>query len=334
MKRENGRFVITDEKSGYEMDVETTLTELTGLIDNMEEGSVEITGRETEPEVTRQDNEKATSLIGTYYTTFTGSETLGRNINLKVGCENINGTMLAPGETFSMNEALGPQTYANGYRNAAVIVNGKIEDGLAGGVCQVTTTLYNAVILSELNVVERSNHSLAVAYVPLGQDAAVAGDYKDLKFQNNTEYPIYIEAYLSGNKLVTNIYGYEEHSSGREIKFENVVDSIIPKPAEKITEDPEKPKDYREVTYHGKQGKKVSTYKVVYENGKEVSREFFSSSVYRATPDEVTVGTGENTEETKSPEENGAKEAIPPEGSADGTENEVNANESGTVFGG
>ena len=73
---------------------------------------------------------------------------------------------------------------------------------------------------------------------------------------------------------------------------------------------------------------------MVYENGKEVSREFFSSSVYRATPDEVTVGTGENTEETKSPEENGAKEAIPPEGSADGTENEVNANESGTVFGG
>ena len=196
-----------------------------------------------------------------------------------------------------MNEGLGPQTYENGYRDAAVIVDGKIEDGLAGGVCQITSTLYNAVILAELKIVERSNHSLAVSYVPLGQDAAVAGDYKDLKFQNDTDYPVYIEAYISGNKLITNVYGYEIHSPSREVKFENIVDSVIQKPAEKVTEDPEKPKGYREVTYYGKQGKKVSTYKIVYENGQQISREYFSSSTYRATPDEVTIGTKE--EETE-----------------------------------
>ena len=296
MKRENGAFVISDEKIGYEMDFDSTYNATKAVIESLQPGTVEIKKNEIQPEITREENEKATSLIGTYYTTFSGND-YGRNENLRVGCANINGTELAPGEIFSMNEGLGPQTYENGYRDAAVIVDGKIEDGLAGGVCQITSTLYNAVILAELKIVERSNHSLAVSYVPLGQDAAVAGDYKDLKFQNDTDYPVYIEAYISGNKLITNVYGYEIHSPSREVKFENIVDSVIQKPAEKVTEDPEKPKGYREVTYYGKQGKKVSTYKIVYENGKQISREYFSSSTYRATPDEVTIGTKE--EETE-----------------------------------
>lgn len=296
MKRENGAFVISDEKIGYEMDFDSTYNATKAVIESLQPGTVEIKKNEIQPEITREENEKATSLIGTYYTTFSGND-YGRNENLRVGCANINGTELAPGEIFSMNEGLGPQTYENGYRDAAVIVDGKIEDGLAGGVCQITSTLYNAVILAELKIVERSNHSLAVSYVPLGQDAAVAGDYKDLKFQNDTDYPVYIEAYISGNKLITNVYGYEIHSPSREVKFENIVDSVIQKPAEKVTEDPEKPKGYREVTYYGKQGKKVSTYKIVYENGQQISREYFSSSTYRATPDEVTIGTKE--EETE-----------------------------------
>ena len=296
MKRENGAFVISDEKIGYEMDFDSTYNAAKAVIESLQPGTVEIKKNEIQPEITREENEKATSLIGTYYTTFSGND-YGRNENLRVGCANINGTELAPGEIFSMNEGLGPQTYENGYRDAAVIVDGKIEDGLAGGVCQITSTLYNAVILAELKIVERSNHSLAVSYVPLGQDAAVAGDYKDLKFQNDTDYPVYIEAYISGNKLITNVYGYEIHSPSREVKFENIVDSVIQKPAEKVTEDPEKPKGYREVTYYGKQGKKVSTYKIVYENGQQISREYFSSSTYRATPDEVTIGTKEEEKE-------------------------------------
>lgn len=256
------------------MDFDSTYNAAKAVIESLQPGTVEIKKNEIQPKITREENEKATSLIGTYYTTFSGND-YGRNRNLRVGCANINGTELAPGEIFSMNEGLGPQTYENGYRDAAVIVDGKIEDGLAGGVCQITSTLYNAVILAELKIVERSNHSLAVSYVPLGQDAAVAGDYKDLKFQNDTDYPVYIEAYISGNKLITNVYGHEIHSPSREVKFENIVVSVIQKPAEKVTEDPEKPKGYREVTYYGKQGKKVSTYKIVYENGQQISREYF-----------------------------------------------------------
>ena len=235
MTRQNGTFVITDEQVGYEMDTDSVYNDSKAVVDTMDSGNVEIKMKELQPKITRAENEKATSLIGSYYTTFT-SGNAGRNENLRVGCANINGTELAPGDVFSMNVELGPQTYENGYRDAAVIVNGKIEDGLAGGVCQITSTLYNAVILAELQIVERSNHSLAVSYVPLGQDAAIAGDYKDIKFKNNTDYPVYIEAYISGNKLIANVYGHEIHDSSRQVKFENVVNSVIEKPAEKVTE--------------------------------------------------------------------------------------------------
>ena len=244
-------------------------------------------------------NEKATDLIGSFSTKFTGSMALGRNINLKVGCDNINGTILKPGETFSMNEGLGPQTYANGYRNAAVIVDGKLEDGIAGGVCQVTTTLYNSVILAELEIVERKNHSLPVAYVPLGRDAAVAGDYKDLKFKNDTEYPVYIEAFVADNKVVTNVYGHEIHGPSRKVEFEQIRVGTIPKPPEKITEDPNRPEGEREVTHTGKAGSKVTTNKLVYENDVLISKEWFSDSTYIATADEVTVGTKKEESENK-----------------------------------
>ncbi|MEA5085414.1 MAG: VanW family protein [Lachnospiraceae bacterium] len=292
LKRENGKFVITDEVEGYKMNLDKTKADVVTLLEQAKGGKVTVTGDITKPIVKKEDNEKSTSLIGTFYTKYTGSESLGRNINLKVGCDHITGTVVRPGDVFSMNEALGDQTYENGYKDAAVIVNGKLEDGLAGGVCQITTTLYNAVVKAELDVVERRNHSLAVAYVPLGQDAAIAGNYTDFKFKNSTEYPIYVEAYLASGKLVTNIYGYEEHDAGRTVELEHVYVGSIAKPAEKVTEDPNLPLGERVVTYTGKVGHKITTYKKVYENGTLLSSEWFSDSTYKSTADEVSVGTG------------------------------------------
>ena len=194
---------------------------------------------------------------------------------------------------------MGSQTAAGGYKEAGVYVNGKVEKGMAGGVCQVTSTLYNAVILAELEVVERSPHSMTVGYVPLGRDAAVAGTYKDLKFKNNTEYPIMIEAYASGGKLVMNIYGHEVHDAGRRLEFETVYEGTINKPAEIVKKDPNLPEGERVVTSRGRTGCKVSVRKKVYENGKMVSNEWFSSSSYRAAADEVTVGTKKKEETTE-----------------------------------
>ncbi len=292
LTRTNGVFSATDEQPGYELDIEKTAEKVKAQLETRQAGEVIAETKELLPTITKEQNMQATTLIGSYSTSFTngpGSE--GRNENLRLACASVNGTMLAPGETFSMNATLGPQTYANGYKDAGVYVNGKVEQGVGGGVCQVTTTLYNAVINAELQIVERSNHSLTVAYVPMGMDAAIAGDYKDLKFKNSTNYPVYLEAYITSNKIITNVYGYEIHDSGHTVKYETEYLGSVPKPAEKITEDPNLPEGERVVTYTGKVGHKVSTYKVVYENGVQVSRELFNNSTYRATADEVTVGT-------------------------------------------
>ena len=297
LEMNNGSFMIEEDVKGFEMSIEETRLQVITVLDGHLDGKIELTGEVIAPKITKEDNQKVTSLLGTYTTKYTGGESLGRNINLKVGSQNVSGTVVAPGEIFSMNVGLGEQTYAGGYRNASVIVNGKLEDGIAGGVCQVTTTLYNAAVLAELEIIERKNHSLAVGYVPLGQDAAVAGTYKDLKFKNNTDYPIFIEAYAKNGSLVTNVYGYESRSVKRTVSLEHVYITSIPKPAEKVKEDSSLPEGERVVTYPGKVGHKVSTYKVVHENGVFVSREWFSDSVYSPVADEVSVGTGSKIED-------------------------------------
>ncbi|MBO5330455.1 MAG: VanW family protein [Anaerotignum sp.] len=287
--RQNGKFVITDEKDGLVMDKAKTLEAVAAVMETRMSGEVLIVAEVTKPDVTAEDNENVTDLIGTFYTTFNNSDR-NRNTNLAVGCNYINGTILAPGEVFSANVELGSQTAAGGYKMAGVYNNGKTELGMAGGVCQVTTTLYNAALMAELEIVERHPHSMTVGYVPLGRDAAVAGTYKDLKFRNNTEYPIMIEAYAANGKLVMNIFGHEVHNAGRKVSFDTVYEATVPKPAEIVTEDPERPEGEREITSKGRTGCKVSVYKTVTDGGK-TSREWFSSSSYRAVADEVTVGT-------------------------------------------
>lgn len=303
MTRKNGAFQITDSQDGFTVHTDAAVEDVCALVEEAKEGTVTLTGESIPAQVTRTELEEATDLLGSFSTSYSGNDSLGRNINLIVGCEKINGTVLAPGEVFSMNAGLGDQTYENGFRDAAIIVNGKIEDGIAGGVCQVTTTLYNAVVQAELEVVERSNHSLAVSYVPMGHDAAIAGDYIDFKFKNNTDYPVYLEAYAGNGQVVTKLYGHETRDPSRQVKLDAEVVETIPKPAEKITEDPNQPEGYREVTYPGKVGYRVNTYKVVYENGKQISRELFNRSTYKAVADEVTVGTKKTTETAEAAQE-------------------------------
>ena len=174
VSRKSGQFVVTPEQTGRSMQVAETEQKAAAVLDTRKSGNVEISAETVQPKITAEDNSHVTDLIGSYTTTYNGSDP-NRNINLSVGSNYINGTMIAPGEVFSANAELGPQTYAGGYKDAAIYNNGKVEKGVAGGVCQVTTTLYNAVLMAELDVVERHPHSMTVGYVPLGRDAAVAG---------------------------------------------------------------------------------------------------------------------------------------------------------------
>lgn len=310
VSRKNGSFVVTPEKVGRVMNQEQTITEAAEVLDTHTSGTASIIAEETQPKITAEQNGHVKDLLGSFSTAYNNSDP-NRNINLRVGCNYINGTVVAPGEVFSTNANLGSQTYAGGYKDAAIYNNGKVEKGIAGGVCQVSSTLYNAVLMAELEVVERQPHSMKVGYVPLGRDAAIAGTYKDFKFKNNTQYPVLVEAYASGGQLVMNIYGEETRSSGRSVSYETVFEATVPKLPEVVTEDPEMPEGERVITSRGQTGAKVSVYKVVYQNGVKQSSDWFSSSSYRSSADYVTVGTKK------------------PEGASEGAKVEENAKPAG-----
>lgn len=138
-----------------------------------------------------------------------------RNTNVRVACDSINGTVLAPGETFSLNEVVGKRTVARGFMSAPVFENAKIVPGIGGGVSQVTGTLFNVAARAGLDIKEVHPHSRPVAYLPLGMDATVAYGALDLKFANNTPAPIYIEYSFDGRRLRATIFGAKQ--KGRTI---------------------------------------------------------------------------------------------------------------------
>ena len=191
---------------------------------------------EKQPQYTADDFRKIDSVLGQKQTQYSG--TASRAQNLANGTSKISGTVLMPGEQFSVFNTVSPFTEENGYANAGQYVNDELVDGLGGGICQVSTTLYNAVLQAELQVDERYPHSLTVSYVPLGMDAAIAGDYMDFKFTNSTEYPIYIEGYAGGGSISFAIYGHETRPSNRSIYFESkTVETYEPGDPEEVEDD-------------------------------------------------------------------------------------------------
>lgn len=130
-----------------------------------------------------------------------------RTTNLRIAASKINGTILMPGEKFSFNQVVGERTIAAGYKNAAIFVNGQVEDGLAGGICQISSTLYDAIIAANLQITERHNHSLLTSYLPGGKDATVVWGRYDFQFVNNREYPIKIEMTVQNGIATVAVYG-------------------------------------------------------------------------------------------------------------------------------
>lgn len=290
VKRENGKFNITDGKIGYKLNVDVTVKAICQMIDMKQDGVVNAAMEEIQPEYTSDAFKNIDNVIGSYSTAYKGGDN-ARITNLKVAASKVNGTVLYPGDVFSTNKALGESTTANGYLPAPTIVDGKLVDSIGGGVCQVSSTLYDAVLYSEIEIVERTNHSLKVGYSDYAFDATLAGDYIDLKFKNSTKYPIYIESYLTSNQVVCNIYGYEEHSPNRKLVFENALISTEKPPAEHVVYDDSLPEGTRKVTVNPLNGYKYKLYKFVYEGDKLIEKVEVNTSYYKPRRAEVTVGT-------------------------------------------
>lgn len=291
--RQDGVFSLVEGQKGYSLDVEAstdTVYDVLVSAESLEGCNIPLVIVEQEPMGSAEELAQVNDLIGSYTTSFATSNS-NRQANLKNGCSFANGVTLYPGEEFSSIEELGPFTAKNGYFPAGTYLNGKVVDGLAGGICQVTTTLYNAVLMAELEVSMRYNHSMAVSYVDPGEDAAIASSAgKDFKFINNTEYPIYIEGFTTQDKKNTfNIYGVETRDTSRKVEYISEVIEVMKPDVEKIYIDASQPIGYIEVD-GAHTGYKAKLWKVVQEDGVEVSREQVNSSSYKMVPRSATVG--------------------------------------------
>lgn len=303
-KTEEG-FDITEGQSGVMVDTAASVDTVYDYLTNDWDGTscaIDLVITVEEPKGNAEDLAKVRDVLGTFTTSYSTSGG-SRSANVANGCNLINGTTMYPGDEFSAYEAVSPFTEANGYYMAGSYLNGQVVDSLGGGICQVSTTLYNAVLLSELEVTERYNHSMIVTYVDPSADAAIAeSSGKDFKFKNNLDYPIYIEGVTTPDKQITfTIYGVETRDSNREVIYESVVLERTVPDTEVIYTNESLPVGYCSVQ-SAHIGYKAQLWKVVRENGVEVSREQVNSSSYMKAPRSATVGVA-------SPDE-GARNAI------------------------
>lgn len=289
--RENGGFRITDGQNGVAVDVDRSADEIVSYIEDtwtQTNTTLELAASVVEPEGTKEQLERVKDVLGTYTTDF-GTSSAGRAQNVRNGASKINGRVLYPGEQFSVYEAVNPFTAENGYELAGSYENGTTVQTYGGGICQVSTTLYNAVIRAELAIDERFCHSMIVSYVQPSMDAAIAGTYKDLKFTNNYDFPVYIEGYTSGMQITFTIYGEETRPVGREVSFESETTSTT-EPETKFEAVADQPIGYIQQTQSAHTGYTAKLWKIVKENGVEVSREPYNNSTYNASPRIIAVG--------------------------------------------
>lgn len=230
-------------------------------------------------------------LLASYTTSFDPSKT-SRSYNVSVAAQAFDELLIMPGHRVSFNDVVGPRSSEAGYKNAPVIVNNEFVDGLGGGVCQVSTTLYNAILLANLEVIERTCHSLPVSYVPIGRDATVVYDALDMKFQNNTDSYLYIKSYISSGRLTIKLFGNTEFK--RDVTVSSWITQEI-EPQVIHENDATLPKGQEVVKQEGSKGFIAVAERVVSHNGVVEKRERLPSSDYSPINKIIVVGTKEGT---------------------------------------
>lgn len=299
LSHRNGKFTYVAGKKGYELDIDASVKVIADYAAKGEEdssGKIALVTVEKKPRGSAKELSSVKDLLGTFTTNYSAS-TAARKQNVANGESKINGTVLYPGDKFSVAKALNPMSAENGYEKAPSYENGTTVMTYGGGICQVSTTLYNAVIRSELTVIKRYNHSMMVHYVKPSEDAAIAGDIKDFQFENSLKYPVYIEGSADGNNITFSIYGKETREAGRTVDFESKTTDTV-KYKTRLMADSSQPVGY--ITSTGDiphDGLKAELWKIVKKNGQEVSRTRFNSSVYKATDATYSVGTKSDSPE-------------------------------------
>ena len=285
-KIENGDVVITPEINGRNLDTEGAKKAILDSLNNG--GSAELPIVETKAEFTTESFARMNGIIGQFTSNY-GSSVKNRKENIKLAAKKLSGLLVLPGEQISFNQTVGDISASTGYLPAGVIINGEFDTGIGGGICQVSTTMYNALVRADIQIDERRNHSRPVNYVPLGTDCAVASGYLDLKFTNSFDFPIYITTEADNSSITFYVLG-DKNTKDYDIdivseRVEVIKSKVVETPSSALAE------GVRETTQKGNDGYRYRTFKVISRNGEQVSREVYNTSYYPMRNTLITVGT-------------------------------------------
>ena len=297
---ETGKFVFAGEENGFAIDQEKLIDDITQALAAKDfDAKIEASGSAVAPEITAASAKEQYKTIGSFTTNTTSNK--NRNTNVRLAAEAINGTVIKPGHEFSFNGTVGQRTEAKGYKGAAAYNNGEVVQEIGGGVCQVSTTLYNAVFKAGLKISYRRSHTFEPNYVTPGRDATVSYEQPDFKFINTSSTAIGLRASYADQKMTVSVYGIPILEDGItwDLESKKVEDLGVPEP--EYVEDQTLDPGVEKTTSKGSSGSRWETYKVVYKDGKEISRELDHKTTYKGHKPVVhrnTSGVVLNPEET------------------------------------
>ena len=279
-------FTFSEDRPGARVSADVLYTRLTGLLDSgVTSTTVRVEPEKVLADVTRTELMNTFGLISAYTTSTTNNA--NRNKNIELSAKAINGITVMPGEIFSFNGATGERTAAKGYKEAPAISGGQSKDEVGGGVCQTSSTLFNAVVRADLEIIERNPHAWPSSYIEKGFDATVNWPGLDFRFRNNTEWPVFIVAGYSNRKITVNIYG---RSLGADVKIdlESEVTKTFPKPegTNYVINTSLRPGESKK-TVSARQGYEVKTWKIWYQGSREIKREVLFVTTYKAYQETV-----------------------------------------------
>ena len=285
----NGNISVESESDGKTINVEDMDSKIKEALKSNNTETIQLDLQTTKAKITAEELSKIKGPMGSYSSSY-GTSSWGRSTNIELATKSINGTILMPGEVFSFNDVVGDRSAERGYQEAGTYVGNKVEPGIGGGICQVSSTLYRAAMRSNLRSTERTNHSMVVGYMEPGLDATVSYGYLDYKFKNTYDFPIYIEGITAGKVVTYTIYGDPAALNGKKYEMANEILGVYP-PETKEVPDPTLPEGERVAEGGAMTGYKVNSYQITYENGVEVNRELVATDNYAKVDSIVKVGT-------------------------------------------
>ena len=285
---EQDNIKVTDEIIGIKINKDTIRETIIDKIDELDFNETSIPINIIKPKYTYENLSKINSVLGSYKTKFNLSN-YNRSNNIYIATNKTNNILLNNNEEFSFNNIIGQRSEQAGFKEAPVIINGEMQSGLGGGICQVSSTIYNAVLYSGLEITEARNHSIPSSYIEKGRDATVSYGAVDLKFRNNYQYPILIQNKVINDTIVTTIYGNDRYK--REIDIVTELVETIPNKTI-IKESSVMYNGENFIQEKGRNGYKIKTYRIYKnKNGEILSKEYINESYYPPINKIIIKGT-------------------------------------------